>query len=243
MPENTDHPTGDEGVETRFVAFCDILGFSNRILVDFGQALEVYKQFGDSLSDEKFKEVHATMYSDAILLTADSLARLLVAVQMLWFLALRNDLMIRGAITKGRYWEKRQGDHLLVASDALVRAVNLEKSVGVPAVVIADDVEIPDEYWMGRFAYGPFGTALLHFRDRNIANPFSIAWGYSAATRARMLMDESPAHKDKYLWFLALYEAVKNGQELIPPAVLARFFRDGQLKRADQKEEPGQTKP
>ncbi len=209
--------------DNRYVVFCDILGFSNRILVDFDQALEVYKQFGESLSsDFHFNEVKATMYSDAILLTADSLARLLVAVQMLWFLALQNNLMIRGAITKGRYWEKRQGDHLLVASDALVRAVNLEKSVGIPAVVIADDVEIPDEYWLARFAHGPFGTALLHFRDRNIANPFSIMWGASAATRASMLMAESPAHKDKYLWFLALYEAVKNGQELIPPAVLAR---------------------
>ena len=91
------------------------------------------------------------MYSDAILITAMSLARVLQAAQGLWFFALANNFMIRGAITKGRYWEQRRGNDLLVASDALVRAVKLEKSVGIPAVVIADDVEIPDAYWLARF--------------------------------------------------------------------------------------------
>jgi hypothetical protein len=219
-----------ETVDVRYVAFCDILGFSNRVLADFDGTLEVYQQFGAEMASFSAKEVQATMYSDAILITATSLAKVLGAVQNLWFLALANDLMIRGAITKGRYWEQRQGNHLLVASDALVRAVKLEKSVGVPAVVIADDVEISDNYWLTRFANGPFGTALLHFRDRNIVNPFNVMWGTSAANRASILMSESPEHRDKYLWFLALHKAVQNGQELIPPDVFARFVREGILK-------------
>ncbi|HYG97484.1 MAG TPA: hypothetical protein VD837_00020 [Terriglobales bacterium] len=216
-------------VDVRYVAFCDILGFSNRVLADFDGTLEVYQQFGAEMASFSAKEVQATMYSDAILITATSLAPALIAVQHLWFLALTNDLMIRGAITKGRYWEQRQGNHLLVASDALVRAVKLEKAVGVPAVVIADDIDIPDTYWLTRFAK-PFETALLHFRDRNIVNPFNTMWGASAANRASILMAESPEHRDKYLWFLALHKAVQNGQELIPPDVYARFVRDGILK-------------
>ena len=135
-----------------------------------------------------------------------SLDKVLVAVQGLWFFALAKNFMIRGAITKGRYWELQQGNHLFVASDALVRAVQLEKSVGIPAVVIADDVEIPDNYWLARFAHGPFATALLHFRDRNIVNPFNLFWGESARNRASILMAENPEHQDKYLWFLALHK-------------------------------------
>ena len=92
-----------------------------------------------------------------------------------WFLALMHDLMVRGAVAKGRYWEQRQGNHMLVASDALARAVKLEKSVGVPAVVIADDVEIPDALWFHRFQNGGlFLTPILHCRDRNIINPFNL---------------------------------------------------------------------
>jgi hypothetical protein len=143
---------------------------------------------------------------------------------------LANNLMVRGAITKGRYWEQRQGNNMLVASDALARAVKLERVVSVPAVVISDDIEIPDEVWLSRIANGPFQTPILHFRDRNIVNPFNLFWGTSAGHRASKLMAESPQHKDKYLWFLSLYEAVKSQRELIPSEVLARLAREGKIK-------------
>jgi len=221
----------EDRIDTRYVGFCDILGFSNRILSDFDRTREVYEQFGDLLSSVPAAEgVEITIYSDAVLVTGQSLIRVAQAVQNLSFIALVHNLMLRGAITKGRYWERRQGNHMLVASDALARAVKLERIVSIPAVVIADDVEIPIEVWLSRFVNGPYLTPILHFRDRNIVNPFSITWGTSAGDRASQLMAESPAHKDKYLWFLSLYQAVKNGQELVPPDVLARFIREGILK-------------
>jgi hypothetical protein len=218
---------------SRYVAYCDILGFSSRILKDFDKTLTAYREFGDLVSRNEFPvaEVQVSMYSDAILLTGVALPRILSAVQSIWFFALAHDLMIRGAITHGRYWEERRKNHLLVVSDALVRAVKLEHSVGVPAVVIADDVEIPDKYWLNRFAHGPLGTPLLHFRDRNIVNPFNQFWFRSAFMRASQLMTESPAHRDKYLWFLALHKAVSDDRELVPSHVLARFVREGIVKR------------
>jgi hypothetical protein len=228
-----------DGTDIRYVGFCDILGFSNRILRDFDRTLELYRQFGAAVSGLPIKGTQITMYSDAVLVTGESLGRVSAAVQALWFVALGNDLMIRGAIAKGRYWEKREGNNLLVASDALVRAVKLEKSVGVPAVVIADDIEIPDDYWLKRFGGSLLETPLLHFRDRNIVNPFNTFWFASAETRALQLMADSPSHQDKYLWFLALHRAVSSGQELIPPSLLERFVREGVLKKRTKEDDDG----
>src|SRR5258707_13548206 len=94
--------TGEATVDNRYVGFCDILGFSNRILADFEGTLEIYKAFGNTMSSLPVKEVEVTMYSDAILITGNSLGRESSAFQSLWFIALANDLMIRAAITKVR---------------------------------------------------------------------------------------------------------------------------------------------
>ncbi|CAB3792511.1 hypothetical protein [Pararobbsia alpina] len=101
-----------------------------------------------------------TMYSDAILLTADELWPLLSAVQVLWFIALTENLMLRGGIAYGKYWERRQGNHMMVVSDALVRAVKIEGMVGVPAVVLADDIDLGLSYWFQRFRDGQYRTPL-----------------------------------------------------------------------------------
>lgn len=234
------HASTEEGVrDYRYVAFCDILGFSNQIMNDFEKALNAYRQFADSLTELGVgDDVRVTMYSDAILVTGTTLSKVLSAVQTVWFMALFRDLMIRGAVTQGQYWEERRGSHLFVVSDALVRAVKLERSVGVPAVVIADDIDIPEPYWLARFSQGPLITPLLYFRDRNIVNPFNLMWFRSAGTRARRLMEENPAHKDKYLWFLALHKAVEDGWVLIPHAVFEKFLRDGLLKPEEVKLKP-----
>lgn len=235
--------------EQRYVAYCDILGFSARIQENFDQALEAYREFGKVMSDSEFplEEVQTTVYSDAVLITSASLPPVLRAVQNFWFLALMYDFMIRGAIAYGRYWEQRNAGHLFVASEALVRAVKLERLVGVPAVVIADDIEIPESYWAARFSnatHGQYITPLLHFRDRNIVNPFNIMWHRSAGDRAQRLMDKNPRYKDKYLWFLALHKAVGDGEALIPPNVLAHLVREAaKLAGGSKREDPNPGTP
>jgi hypothetical protein len=230
-------------VETRYVAFCDILGFSSRILSDFDKTLEVYSEFGRSIYNLPPLGVQVTMYSDAILVVSETLDKALVAIQALCFVALSRRFMVRGALTRGKYWEQRIGNHFLVASDALVQAVQLEKTIGIPAVVVADDVEIPDGYWLSRFEQGRFVTPLLHFDARNIVNPFGKYWFKSAQIRANELMAESPAHADKYRWFLSLYDAVEQNYPLIPQDVLQRFIDAGILRpngeRSQDRLEPG----
>lgn len=226
-------------VEIRFVAFCDILGFSNRIQTNFEETIQLYRSFAAEFSQlVEGDPIEVTIYSDAVLITSKELVPVLRAAQALWFMALMQDLVVRGAVTRGRYWSERSGNHMLVVSDALSRAVKLEKSVGVPAVVLADDIEIPDDLWLYRFRRNLAETPLLHFRDRNIVNPFNPGWLKSAANRAQKLMAGSPAHKDKYLWFLALYQAVLANDYLVPPERLEVFVNDGRLaKRPDHPKE------
>jgi hypothetical protein len=90
--------------DVRYVAFCDILGFSNRILSDFNATQKAYQEFASLMSNPVVEEVTTTMYSDAILMTGESLGKILSAVQSVWFFALAQNLMICGAITQGRYW-------------------------------------------------------------------------------------------------------------------------------------------
>jgi hypothetical protein len=202
------------------------LGFSEKTASKFDETLDLYREFWRNIAKFPLQGVELTMYSDAVLIVSESLAAILQAVQTLWFIILQHNLMIRGGIAKGKYWQTRNGNSLLVVSDALVRAVKLEKMVGVPAVVVADDINIPEEFWIQRFIYGPLGTAVLHFRDRTIVNPFNRYWLKSAGLRAVSLMQESPRHTDKYLWFLALHDAVLTQADLVPPNVLTRLIEN-----------------
>ena len=218
-----------------YVAFCDILGFASRVSNDFESTHEAYVALANSWSQQSNSEmVSVSMFSDSIILSCPDLPPLISAVRMLWFHALQKDFMIRGSIAKGKHWEKSQGRNLFVVSEALVRAVKIEQMVGVPAVVIADDVEIEDDLWIvSRFPFegdpAPIHAELLYFRDRTLVNPFNLLWGVSAANRARLLMEQSPNHKDKYLWFLSLFEAVSNHEFLMPPDVSARLLAKGDL--------------
>jgi hypothetical protein len=222
-----------------YVAYCDILGFSDLTTSRFDETLKLYSDFGDLITGFAQQDVELTIYSDAVLLTSTSLIRISKAVQNLWFFVLQHNMMIRGAITQGKYWELRRGKNLLVMSDALVRAVRLEKLVGVPAVVVADDIEVPDDFWVERFRSGPVATPLLHFRDRTIVNPFNLFWLRSARGRAAMLMEEYPRQKDKYLWFLALHAAIEADADLVPPEALARLLKLGIVARSERS--PGEA--
>ena len=185
--ELQNHDATVASLPERYVAFCDILGFSQRLLNDLSQTFDAYRGFCDLIADFDFANVELTIYSDAVLLVGESLAPVLAAAQGVWFFALSRNLMLRGAIAKGYYWEQKRGKHLFVASDALVRAVKLEKSIGVPAICVADDIDVPLEYWVARLQHGLLATPILHFRDRNIVNPFNRYWFVSAKSRATLL--------------------------------------------------------
>ena len=222
----------DGAVRERYVAFCDVLGFSNAVKKDFVAASKVYVDFINSVRlMEPIGPAEVTVYSDSILVTSDELAPVLSTVKLLWWAALLNDWLIRGGVAYGRVWQHQTGKDLFVVSEPLVKAAQIEKTIRVPAVAVDPSIAIPMELWLPRFASGPLSGSLLHFGGMSIVNPFNPFWFQSAYTRVAQLLEDSPQHSEKYYWFLALAEQVgANEAALVPPEVLATLEQQGIVK-------------
>jgi hypothetical protein len=233
-------------IEKKYVAFCDILGFSAAVTRDLKATISLYREFASQAVkvSNYIENVKITIYSDAILIVGDNLAPVLCTIQLLWSAALKNDYLIRGGVAFGDYWSEEKDGHFFVVSDALVQAVKLEATVSVPAVVLADDIDIPEKMWAYRFkttnSDGTFDTSeensnpifrtpLLHFRDRNIVNPFHQYWFASAEPRVRQMLEVHPEHKVKYNWFLALCHAVSTDKAFIPDTLYEKWVNEGTL--------------
>lgn len=215
-------------VSNKYVAFCDVLGFSHAVENHFDATIRLYKEFKDRIAEWPFPEkANVSVYSDSILIVCDELPPLLYAVQSLWFATLTQDWLIRGGIAYGKYWEERSNGNLFVVSDALVRAVRLESTVKVPSVVLSPEVVAPLSAWVARFRDGPFSAPLLHFDGLNIVNPFNPYWFASARMRVCQLLDQFPQHTDMYEWFLKLSEHVEAHEPLVPKIALEEMLTLG----------------
>ena len=209
----------------RYVAFCDVLGFANAVHDQFEETLAVYAEFMKRMRDWPFPErAEVCVYSDSILIVSDDLPPVIHAVKNLWFATLTQDWLIRGGIAYGRYWEQRLNGSLFVVSDALVRAVRLEASVGIPAVAFSPEVDLTLAAWVPRFEHGLLEAPVLHFRDLSFVNPFNPYWFMSARMRVAQLLDRFPEHSEKYNWFLDLTSAVEQRELLVPEAILAELL-------------------
>lgn len=246
-PQSPWPPDAAEG--HKFVAFIDILGFSNRVLRDPEEVLEAYREFCKSILDSPTQlPVEATVYSDAVMLVADNLWAVLQAANSVWFFALTRNFVIRGGISYGRYYSKRHEMGLMVVSDALVRAVQLEKDIGVPAVALDSTIYLPDVAWAPHFVGedSGFDQSLIHYSGLNIVNPFNRYWFRSARVRMLQLLQDSkePKHRAKYGWFLGLWNAVNEMKSMTPDEpILERLISDGILKRIDSDSDPAPAEP
>jgi hypothetical protein len=215
----------------KYVGFCDVLGFSSAVLSDFDAAVAVYQQFRSDIRNWYFaSRAKVSVYSDSILIVGDDLPPVLHNIVALQWAALRKDWLIRGGVAYGRHWEESENENLFVVSEALVRAVAIEKSVKVPAVVISEEIPLGIEAWVPRFEHGVFKTPLLHYQGRAIVNPFNEYWFASAAIRAKCLLEAHPTHREKYEWFLSLAESVARDDILVPEPALARMLELGVLE-------------
>lgn len=215
----------------RYVAFCDVLGFANAVQERFEEIFEIYDQFTRMIGEWPFPEkVEVCVYSDSILITSSELEPVLKAVQSLSFATLGHDLLIRGGIAYGKYWERRDNGNLFVVSDALVRAVKLESNIKMPCVGFSPEVVIPVQAWVPHLLDEIFLTPVLHFKDITVVNPFNKFWFASAQNRVVQMLGRFPEHAKKYEWFLELASAVERRDELVPKDVIDFWLASGVIK-------------
>ncbi len=201
--------------ENRFVAFVDVLGFSGRILRDFADAFQSYRSLLDQWRTVWLPgpEADVTIYSDAVLLTSTTLAPLTLAVNTLCFSSLLTDALVRGGIGFGKHVEAHEHRNMYVVSEALTRALDVEKHIGYPCVGLHDSVEVPSDWWNIPNIHRP----VVHFEGLTFINPFGAFWYRSAAGRVQILKQRYPEHHVKFDWFLRLYDSFENNAPLVPP--------------------------
>jgi hypothetical protein len=215
-------PLADSLYDNRFVAFVDILGFARKVQEDFDSVLDIYQQVLEA--SQIFDElpsgfgwdhgVSLRIYSDSFILTSPTLSPLVRIVKGLHIIALSHDCVIRGGIGFGKHVESSEGDNFYVVSQALVQAVEIEKHVKWPCVALHESIQIPTDLWnSGR---GSYFRGLLYIDGIWIVNPFNIFWGRTAVARVSRLCEQYPGHREKYDWFLSLYDRFISGDTLPP---------------------------
>jgi hypothetical protein len=208
--------------DRRYVAFVDILGFARKVRDNFDSILEVYQQMVntasqtfDTLSSVGIQhDVSIRIYSDSFILVSEAISPLIRIVKGLHMITLAHDCLVRGGIGCGRHIEASNGNSLCVVSQALVQAVEVEKRVKRPCVALHESIQVPNDLW--NEDQNPFSLGLMFYDGIRLVNPFSVFWGRTAAARISRLAEAYPDHRDKYEWFLSLYENVVSGKMLVP---------------------------
>ena len=218
-PEQRD-PFEHASAEVRYAAFVDVLGFGVQVLNDFDSAFQTCREILNNWRwhYEFSPDVPARIYSDAILLTAKNLGQLIGAIVTLNMVTLKGDCLIRGGVGSGRHIEVSEGDNVYVVSEALTKAVQLEKGIVWPCVALCKDIMIPPHWWNLRLRNIQRGV--LYFDDLIIVNPLNIYWGHAAQARVRQLADAYPKHRAEYDWLLRLTEAIFSDSPLVPPWIM-----------------------
>ena len=211
-------------VKNMFCGFVDVLGFGAVTLKDHQGAVEVYERFLEHFetvsSGFKREDGKISVYSDAFIILSEYLGYVIQAAHLLSWLMLMEDFLVRGGIAYGPHVAVERGGAMLTVSAALTKAVQLEKRVKRPCVVIDDGIELPDALW---FEQRIPSTPVLYFDGLRIVSPFGVVWFRSAGSRVRRLLKMYPEHADKYKWFLRLYDAVNRRELLRPPDIIERY--------------------
>ena len=210
----------EENIENKYVAYCDILGFSNSVINDFDKVITIYKDFRTEIDKYDFLELKISIYSDSILIIANDIIEITKAVQILLWTTLRYNWIIRGGIAYGKHWKESDENNLFIVSEALVKAVNLEKIINHPIVVISDEINLGMEYWILGFYHTVFDLPIINYDNHNIVNPFNNYWFKSAEITINNLKDKYIDHTHKYEYLLGIIKAIKANKEFIPRIVI-----------------------
>jgi len=230
-----------EAFEYKFVAYCDILGFSNAVSAEFENTVMIYRQFKEELKmSEIFKEVEISVVSDSIMIVGDKLIKVAEAVQMLiLWTASRKEWLVRGGIAYGKHWKQIDGSNILIVSEALVKAVNIEKTIKHPVITISDEISLGLEYWGHAFGNSVFNLPIINYDNNNIVNPFNNYWFKSAEIILHQLKSKHHEHSSKYDYLLKLIDAVKKNECFVPQPLINDLLEKGLIREKPNKKSFG----
>lgn len=207
-----------EEIKNKYVAFCDILGFSDLVTTRFEETVKIYKEFKSQ--SKKFPSLdllEVSIYSDSILIVGDKLIDVAKTVQILQWFTFTHNWLVRGGIAYGKHWKQSDEDNLFVVSEALVKASKIEKTIKHPIVAISDEIRIGLlDYWGYCFEHTVFDLPIIYYDNRSIVTPFNNYWFKSAEIKLNRLKEIYPQHSLKYDYLLKLAEDIKLGKEFMP---------------------------
>ena len=199
-----------------YVAFLDILGFSDAVRTRFEEILQIYEHLLDKLRILRAVEigVRIDVVSDAVVLTSGSLDALLSMCKYAQAITLLENCLVRGGVGFGKHVDVQDGDSRYIVSQALVHAVAIEKKIRWPCVAIDERIPLSLKYWFPRDE--PIRRSVVHYEGLNLVCPLNLFWGSTALDRVQHMKERHPQHRDKFDWFLAFAEQILTGAELVP---------------------------
>ena len=136
------------GYEEGYIAFIDVLGFSQCVLEEANadKVDDLYYFFNlvrNSYKDYKNEKTNVAIYSDSIVISSDEFEHLLFPIGMFeFFLQSKLGLLFRGGITKGNYYHK----DYITFGPAVIKAYNLEKEAKYSRILIdTKTIDIKDK--------------------------------------------------------------------------------------------------
>lgn len=220
-------------IENKYVAFCDILGFSNSVISEFEEIAERYNQFKEEVKGHGFLSLKISIYSDSIMIVGNDLIEVCQVVQILLWTTLRYDWIVRGGIGFGKHWKESDDNNLYVVSEALVKAVTIEKTIKHPIIAISDEINLGLEYWIHGFTNTVFDLPIIHYDNMNIVNPFNNYWFASAEIKLTKKKNEHVEHASKYEYLLKLIEDIKACKEFVPKSIIDDLLEKKLIEKTD----------
>ncbi|HXS37260.1 MAG TPA: hypothetical protein VN721_11215 [Flavipsychrobacter sp.] len=224
----------EKEIGNKYVAFCDILGFSNLVLNEFDKTIRIYRDF--RIEIDKRNEligILVSVYSDSIIIVDDDLMKVAEAAQLLQWTTLRHGWLVRGGIGYGKHWKESNNNNLFIVSEALVKAVNIEKSIKYPVIAIDSGIKIGLEYWLHGFVHSVFDLPIIHHLSTTIINPFNNYWFKSAEIKLKKLRSCNENHIHKYDYLLELIEAINLRQSFLPQEIIDDLLNKNLIEKID----------